>query len=207
MEEKPSRFFSAVRHPQDLPAAGEDGLQCLRGFVRQRAWLRAHALGEEREDSGVDAIRLGELSGGFREVAHLARIGYHDRKAGPCEGCCDRALKTARRLENHQCRTVRKEALDQSGDAVLVIGGAPRLLTLTAERNIELSLGDIDAGVVISHRTSLDGGGDRTRPALRNSGSLAPATVRALAIRRRTALRLTNGLLDLRRVELPPSLG
>jgi hypothetical protein len=62
-------------HLNQLPPAGEQGVQRL--DLRPGQWPRRgpHSLGEEREDLGIDRIGLGELAGGLGEVAHLARIG------------------------------------------------------------------------------------------------------------------------------------
>jgi len=49
-------------HLQELPAAREEGIQGVRGVVRQGPRLGAHPLGKERQDLRVDRVRFGELA-------------------------------------------------------------------------------------------------------------------------------------------------
>jgi hypothetical protein len=68
-------------HLDELSPAGEERGERLGGRIREHPRLGPDALGKEGEDLGVDRISLGQLAGGFREVAHLARIGDDDRQA------------------------------------------------------------------------------------------------------------------------------
>lgn len=65
-------------HLEELPAASRQADQSLRRGVWQGPGLRAHALGEERQDTGVDSVGLGELAGALGKVAHLAGVGDDD---------------------------------------------------------------------------------------------------------------------------------
>lgn len=88
-----------LQHLDQLPAAREQRVELLGLRIRQRAHGGTHALGEERQDVGVDAIGLGELPRGFREIADLPRIRDDHRQPGRRQGCDAEELVPTRHLE------------------------------------------------------------------------------------------------------------
>ena len=68
-------------HLEQLPPAGEQGVEELGGLVRQGPHRGPDALTKQREGERVDGVGLGEASHGLREVADLAWIDDHDRQA------------------------------------------------------------------------------------------------------------------------------
>jgi hypothetical protein len=91
-----------VEHLEQLPAAGEQGLELLGGRIRQRSGGGPDARGEEREHLGIDAVGLGQPAERLREGAHLARIDDGDRESGRGERGRHRRLVAARGFEHHQ---------------------------------------------------------------------------------------------------------
>ena len=115
------------QHLQHLTPTGQQRVEGLGRVIGQRARGRAHALGEERQDVGVDPIGLGELAGGPGKVAHLARGGDHHRQLGRRERGHRRALVAAGSLENDERRRVAAHALAERVDARYIIGDRPVL--------------------------------------------------------------------------------
>ncbi len=112
-------------HPEELTTTRQQRVEGTGGLIGQRPGLGADALGEERQDVGVDPIGLGELAGGPGEVADLARVGHDQREPGRGEGSDRGALVSARGLQNDERRGVPIQTLDQRLDACPIIDYSP----------------------------------------------------------------------------------
>ncbi len=115
------------QHLQYLASPGEQRVEGLSGVIGQRARGRAHALGEERQDVGIDPIGFGELAGGPGNVADLSRVGDDQRQPGRRKCGNRRALGAASGLEDDERRRVAADALDECLDAGAIIGQCPAL--------------------------------------------------------------------------------
>jgi hypothetical protein len=88
------------QHLQELPPAREQRVELPLCLVRQRAHLRADALGEEREHAGVAPVGLRQLARRARELAHLARVRDDHRQPGRGERGDGRQLVAAGGLQH-----------------------------------------------------------------------------------------------------------
>jgi hypothetical protein len=91
-------------HLDDLAAPGDQFRQGPPLGVGHRPGLGADALGEQREEGGVDAVGLGEPARGAGEVADLAGVHDGDRQARGDEVRGEPGLVAAGRLEHYQGR-------------------------------------------------------------------------------------------------------
>ena len=73
-------------HLHQLPAASDQHRQFLRRGIWQRPHLRTNRLGEVGQDLGIDAVRFGQLAGGFGEVTRLPGIDCHYRQFCSSQG-------------------------------------------------------------------------------------------------------------------------
>ena len=64
------------QHLEELSPPRHEGVELLALGIRERPWRGLHTLGNEREEVGIEPVRLGELPGGFGEVADVARIRH-----------------------------------------------------------------------------------------------------------------------------------
>ena len=117
------------QHVEELAAPREEGLEGLGGGIGQETRRRVHALGKERQDLGVDVIRLGELAGPACKVAHMTRIGDHQREAGGGQGGDHRAFVAAGGFEDDEGDGQRLEAAGERGEAGLIVADGPRFFT------------------------------------------------------------------------------
>ncbi len=159
------------QHPEDLAPPRQQAVESMGRLIGQRARLGPDALGEEGQGVSVDPIGLGQLTGGAREVAHLAGIGHDQRQPGGGERGHRGALVSARRLQDYERRSVAAQTLEQPLNARFIIGGGPALPGGT-NRDDELSLRDVDAD---EHRGSRHSRVSPRRtpyfgPALRDAG-------------------------------------
>jgi hypothetical protein len=151
-------------------------------LVRQGPGHGPDPLGEEREHLGVDRVRLGELAGGFGEIAHLAGVGDHDRQPGRGERGDHRGLVAPGGLEHDERGLLGVKALEERADPLIVIGDGVGLPTGPASV-VKRGFGDIDSD---ERHTTSETSSSR-RPHLAGCGLMAHATVRALgeeAVRR-----------------------
>jgi hypothetical protein len=65
-------------HLEQLTPTRYQDRQVPSGRIGQWAYLGSNSLGEVCQDLGIDAIGLGELTGGFGEIADLAWIERND---------------------------------------------------------------------------------------------------------------------------------
>jgi hypothetical protein len=91
-----------VEHLEQLPAAGEQGLELLGGLIRQRPGGGPDPRREEGEHLGIDAVGLGQPAEGLREGAHLARIDDGDRESRGGERGRHRRLVATRGFEHDE---------------------------------------------------------------------------------------------------------
>jgi hypothetical protein len=142
-EDLPQPIALRLQHLEQLATAREQRLELLGLRIRQRADLRPDALREQREQIGVDPIRLGELSRRFGKVAHLPRIHHHDRqiRRGKCRDTQE--LVPTGRFEDNQLRAIPADTLYQRAHAPLVILHGPPL-SPRARGDHQLPFGNID---------------------------------------------------------------
>ncbi len=145
---KPSRFFSARQHVDELAAAREQAVQQLGGFVGQGPWLRAHALGEFGEDAGIQGVGLGQPAQGLDEVAHLARIHHGDGEPGLGERDGGEHLEAAGGLQDDERGGQSDESRGKLGQAQVVIGDGPTL-PVGERGDVERGFRHIDADVAV----------------------------------------------------------
>ena len=139
--------------------------------------MGAHHLGELCEHLSIEGIGLGQVPTRFGEVAHLTGIDDDHGQAGGGERTRERDFHPARRFQDNQDGTEGTELFDQRGEGGLGMGDRKR--STGTDGNIQARLRDID--------TDEDEGTHRSLlscPALRNAGSVALATVRALQVKR-----------------------
>jgi hypothetical protein len=113
-------------------------------LVGDRSHRGPHALGEEREHVGVDAVGFRELAHRASEVAHLARVDHDHRQRGGDQGGDHEQLVATRGFEHDQLGMVGPKAIEQRFHAALIIGDGPPFST-GPSRDHQLGLGDIDA--------------------------------------------------------------
>jgi len=183
-------IFLRHDHLDDLPSAGHEFTQRLGFVVSHRLGGRADGLGEMGDCRGVQAIGLGELAGGTREVADLPRIDHRERQMGGGEGAGRHGLIAARRLHDDQDRSQGAQAL------------AKTLQTFTVTRDGEglPTRPDADVQPILRH---IDSNEHIHLPSLHmRARDAAPATVRDVRMGGWGA-RLRNGLRDPRRRRAP----
>jgi hypothetical protein len=112
-------------------------------------------------------------------VAHLARIDHRHRQRHSLQRGDERDLAPAGGLHHDQLGLQRLQARGQFSDARLVMGAHP-LVSTGSHGDVQLGFGDVDPSVREVHVVFLPFL-PPNRPALSHAGSLAPATVRALA--------------------------
>jgi hypothetical protein len=91
-------------HRDDLAAAGHEIGQETVGSLQDRPNRRASLLAEEREESGVDGVGLGQHAHSLTEASDTARVDHDHRK--PCFGELgdEPALVAARGLHHDALR-------------------------------------------------------------------------------------------------------
>ena len=200
---KPSRFRSAAEHLEQLPAAGQEGIQGLHRRVGQGPGLRPDPLGEEGEDLRIQPVGLGQLARGPGEVPDLARISHHDGQARGGHRRHRRGLEAAGRFQHDQRRGQGRSRATSALMPTSSLGAlqrSPAGRTATSRAALATSMPTKQAGAVM--RASEVRAPSRPGPALHDA-VLSRAPVRARGERRATPL-LTHGLEDPRRNELSP---
>ena len=132
-------------HLDDLAAAGDELGEGLRVRVRHRPRLGPHALGEEGDRLGVEAVGLGEPPGGAGEVADLARVDDGERQAGAGQRRGDGDFETAGGLQHHEGGRQGPQLRGQAVEAGAVARNGERLAR-RAEMHVEAVLRHVDAG-------------------------------------------------------------
>ena len=130
-------------HLEDLSAARGEGSEFQSDRVGQGAQLWTNRLGEMSQDSGINAVGLGQFSGGFSEVSDLARIDHDHRQFGTHQSLGDLAFIAAGGFQHDRCGLNLSQPFDQGLDAELVVSKR-FFLACGADRDIELCFGHID---------------------------------------------------------------
>src|SRR3989442_404060 len=168
----PDRAFAAQRAAVAVERG--DGRQRLGLLIRQGAQLRAHDLGEVREDLRIERIRFGELPRRLGKIADLPGIDDHDGQRGRRQGPDERQFQPPGGLQENHGRRHRAKLVHDLRDPRVVVGR--REAPGRPQGDVQLGLGDINTDKHGSiHHDLLLGG-----PALHDTGSTAHATVRAL---------------------------
>ena len=89
------------------------------------ALFGSDALREQRQDIGIDSIRLGKLPRGLREIAHLPRIHDDDRQPDGGERRDAQQLVPTGGLEHDQLRRLHPKPLHERPNAALIVGHRP----------------------------------------------------------------------------------
>ena len=131
-------------HVEELAAAGDEAGEFARGVIGERTDRWTNRVGEVGEDTGIEAIGLGELTGGAREVADLAWIDDGAGETGGGEFTGERGLQTTGGLEDDEGRLQREQVGDQSGDPGGVVGKR-QLVARRTKGNVESRRRDINA--------------------------------------------------------------
>lgn len=131
-------------HVDELPAARHERVKGLQGRIRQRAWCGMDSFGKERQEMRIQAVGLGELSGGLGEVADLPRLRHHHREARGRQRRDEPGFVSSGGLQNDERRRQRAHAVDRCRDAGEIVRRCPRRATRTA-RDDDVGLGDVDA--------------------------------------------------------------
>src|SRR5207244_8703385 len=130
---------------QQLPAAGDQGLQftlVLGPFLQQ---ARRELGGIALDDLRVDRIGLGQDAQRQCEVAHLLGIGQVHLQAGLQQRIEQGTLQSAGGLDDNQLGRRFEKKFHQLSDSSRIVGEADDLLD-AALRQVKLVLGDVDAG-------------------------------------------------------------
>ena len=131
-------------HLEDLSSSRGERSEFQSHYIGQGAQLWTNHLSEVRQDSGIDAVGLGQLSGGFSEVSDLAWVDHDHRQIGTHQSARDLAFIATGRFKHDQGGLDLSQPFDQGLDAGLVVGKR-FFLTSGADRDIELCFGHIDA--------------------------------------------------------------
>src|SRR5829696_116350 len=143
---RPEAVFLSGQHADDLPSSGEN-LPKLPGFgVGDGSGRGADGLRKASKNESIQSVGLGQLAGGFGEVACLARVDHeegHSRGGqgggyGTLEACCG--------LQDHQSLRDLGELAEKLLDPGLVVG-SDEAFTGGEDSNIQGSLGDVYAHV------------------------------------------------------------
>ena len=114
-------------HLQQLAAAREHGVEQLCRPIGQGARCRTYPLGEEGQNPGVEAIRLGELACGSGRVPNLPGIRDYDREARGGERGDRRPLEPAGGFTDDQGGSQQPQAGDELRRSGVGVGHAPAL--------------------------------------------------------------------------------
>jgi hypothetical protein len=128
------------------------------------------------QDLSIQAIRLRQMTSRLGEVANLARIGDHDRERRLDQRTGQGGLERTRGFQHNQRGSKLTHLFDDGGDPRLMVRHRKR--NARTRRNIQPCLCHINAD---EHRCAHDI--LLSRPALRNAGSKALATVRAVQVK------------------------
>ena len=111
---------------------------------QDRANLGLDLLAEEREQAGVDGVRLRQDPKGLAEAADAPRVHDDDPEAGLGELGDERALVAARRLDDDARGVERHELADELCDGARLVAGVLDLL-LPSEVPLERVLSNVDS--------------------------------------------------------------
>ena len=113
------------QHLEELAAPGQQGLQGLGGVIGEGPRRWPYALSEQRQDLGIDRVRLGQLPRRPSEGADLAGIGDDDGHAGRGQRGGDGMLVAAGCFEDYERGAQRANLPQQGLDARLIVGTDP----------------------------------------------------------------------------------
>ena len=153
-----------AQHAHQLPAPPEQGIERGRDRIGQRPWGRADAFRKQREDVGVDAVRLRELAGGPGEVSDLPGVDHHDRQLGRRDGGDSRPFVAPGGLKDDEGGRQVPEPHPEAREATRIVGHAPPGVPGTHSHD-QLGLRDVNA----NHGSGL-------RHEYTSSGADGPAT-------------------------------
>ena len=184
------------RHVEELTAARHEGIELLKGRIRQRPGRGVHLVRKEREELRIQAVGLGELSSGSRKVADLARIRHDHGECRGGQGRDERGFITARRFEDDEARRLGAQAVDgglMPGASFGAVHDVPSGRQATTKSAFAMSMPTKAEVDVIGPSTSQD----PSWPGLADAGSRPHATVWAHD-ETPTTPRLSCGLGDRR---------
>jgi len=100
-------------HLHHLATTADEIREAAAVGVGQRARFGADALGEQRDDLGVERVGLGQPPDGAGERADLPGIDHGQRQTGTGERCGDDQLEAAGGLQHDQRRRQTAQCVDQ----------------------------------------------------------------------------------------------
>ena len=188
--------FAAIlfggEHLDQLGAAQDEGLQLLGLLVVQRAHRGLDCCAVVSDDARIDAIGLGQASGGLGEIADPFGIDGDARKPGLAEGFEDGPFELSGGFEHDPLGLERDQLFEQRGDAVRRIG--------EARRGVGVVIGDVEerAADIDADEQRGDGGGiefgSPQHPYLQRYELEAQSTVRVRSGKRKRRHQLSFGL-------------
>ena len=126
--------FAAIafgrEHIDHLGAAQDKGLELLSLLVVQGSHLGLDGRAVVGDDTGIDAIGLGEPSSGLGEIAHPFWIDRDAGQAGLAQGLEDGSFELAGGFEHDPLGIEEDQFRDQGGDTVGGIGHTEVLVAL-----------------------------------------------------------------------------
>ena len=157
-----------AQHAHQLPAPPEQGIERGRDRIGQRPWGRADAFRKQREDVGVDAVRLRELAGGPGEVSDLPGVDHHDRQLGRRDGGDSRPFVAPGGLKDDEGGRQVPEPHPEAREATRIVGHAPPGVPGTHSHD-QLGLRDVNAnhGSGLRHEYTSSGRSCHVGPTLR----------------------------------------
>ena len=131
------------QHGHHLLSAGHQRVEGLGLGVPEGTLGRTNGLGEVSQDRRIQRIGLGQPPSGLGKVPHLARVDYHHRQGGSCQGCHQGQFQSARSLQHQGHRTELLHVGHQRPDPSLVVGDFTPVSPRT-DGNIHPGLGHIN---------------------------------------------------------------
>jgi hypothetical protein len=131
-------------HLDNLSSSCGQSTQLQRDLVWQRTYLGTYRFAEVSQHPRIDAVTLGQLSGGFGEVSDLTRVDNHNGQLGTHQGLCERTFIAAGRFQHDQRGLELSQPFDQGLDTSLVVGNR-FFLARGASLDIESCFGHINA--------------------------------------------------------------
>ena len=173
----PTPILFGREHLHQLTPAGDQCAQRLRRLIGQRPQGRAHPLGKQGQDLGVEPIGLGQPAQGLGEVPHLAGIHRDSRQRRGAQRAQQGQLQAPGRLEHNVGDRLLLQMRDQGRNARLTVGHGPGLAG-RMEGHIEARFGHVNAykhfGLLHTGRSSCG------NPVLPDAGSCGPGNCSGL---------------------------
>ena len=131
------------QHGHHLLSAGHQRAEDLGLGVPEGTPWRTDGLGEVSQDRRIQGIGLGQPPSGPGKVPHLARVDYHHRQGGSCQGCHQGQFQPTRSLQHQGCGIELLHLGHQCRDPVRVVGDLTPVSPRT-DGDVHLGLGHID---------------------------------------------------------------